>query len=288
MACPRVGPCLWPELTLCCLNDDGEIGDPCLAGGVPVPQALIDSAAQAAAELMWARTGRQFGTCTVTIRPCKKSCNPCPGGDFIDSGWGGGFRPTLVGGLWYNLPPCGCSGDCSCDNYCSIELPRSACCIEQVIVDGVVLDSDQYRIDDFHRLVRVRGVADVDEEPPCWPACQDLASPDTEVGTWSVTLQYGKTVPELVLLATAELACQFIKACLNQPCQLPQRMASVARQGVTVSFIDPAEFFKDGRTGIYIVDLAIATFNPHGITRRPAITSLDYKNWSVTTGGSCP
>ena len=49
----------------------------------------------------------------------------------------------------------------------------------------------------------------------------------------------------------------------------------MSRQGVTIGYIDPQEFWRDRRTGIYIVDLAVQTFNPHKLTRRPSVYSPD-------------
>lgn len=278
MPCPAVGPCdSWLPLDLaCCLVTGGGGQDPCI-GGQPISQDLIDSASLSAAQLMWALTGRQFGICEVTIRPCRKSCNPCPDLPAFDANVGpGGVGPVLQNGQWYNLPPCSCQDSCSCTTVCSIPLPFPACAVTEVLVDGDIVPASGYRIDDFNRLVRVGA--------ECWPSCQDLTLPDTEEGTWSVTVEYGRAVPELVLRATAEIACELIKACAGVPCRLPQRLQSITRQGVTVSFIDPQEFMANGRTGFYLADMAIQAYNPRGLQRRPAVYSPDVSKWSRTTG----
>jgi hypothetical protein len=242
---------------------------------------VIDAAVAASKELVWALTGRQFGQCCVKIRPCRKSCNPCP--DVPGFGWGpggygvgpNGYGPALIDGLWYNISCNSCS-ECSCTQICQIPLPYPTCCIQEVKIDGIVIDPETYRIDEFRRLVRL--------DDDCWPFCQDLTKEDTEEGTWSVSLCYGRPVPELILLAAGEMACQLIKQTAGLPCQLPQRMSSITRQGVTVGFLDPMEFFGNRQTGIYLVDLAVMTFNPHKLTRRPAIWSPDAgPNWTVTT-----
>lgn len=294
MACPTHGPCVgWPDLVLCCLAPPGSGEptpiDPCLSSGEPISQDVVDTAVNAAKELVWALTGRQFGSCSAKLRPCRKSCNPCPEFPGFGSGPGGygvgpnGFGPALIDGVWFNISCNSCS-ECSCKEISEIPLPYPACCIDEVVVDGIILDPSSYRIDDFRRLVRTDGLR--------WPFCQDLNLEDTEEGTWSVTVNYGRPVPELVQLATAEMACQLIKQCVGQPCQLPQRMSSITRQGVTVGFLDPLEFFDRGRTGIYLVDLAVKTFNPGNLSRRPAIWSPDAgPSWRVTTsvpGETCP
>lgn len=292
MTCPATGPCapFITELELCCLAT-GAFPDPCVAGTTdPVPQPIIDNALMAASELLWAYTGRQFGQCTVTIRPCAKSCDPCPdgGGDFFsDNGYGWGsypWTPLFENGVWTNVRCNSCTGSCGCESLCEIDLPYPVCCIDEVRVSGVILDPALYRVDNFRTLVRIPEVAG-----DCWPKCQNLALEDTEEGTFSITLTYGRPVPALVKQAAATLACQFIKACMGQPCQLPQRMTSLASQGVTVGFLDPQSFFAQGLTGIYLVDLAIKTFNPKGLQKQSSVYSPDMgRKWRRTnTGEDC-
>jgi hypothetical protein len=110
-----------------------------------------------------------------------------------------------------------------------------------------------------------------------------MALPDTEEGTWSVSLTYGREPPQIALDAAAELACEMIKARIGQACRLPQRMTSLTRQGVSMSFIDPMSFFKEGRTGIYLLDLAIRALNPRLLARAPGVYSPDAPSWRVTT-----
>lgn len=281
MACPDVGPCspFVVQSDLCCLSPSGMFPDPCLTDGTPIPQEIIDNSLTAASELLWAETGRRFGVCEVTVRPCKKTCGPCGDIPFFD--WDGfyyGFStpylPFLDGGVWVNIPPCGCPDECFCSKAEQIPLPSPVCEIIEVQIDGAVLPASSYRVDDFKWLVRTDGEK--------WPRCQsaaDLGEPDT----FGVTLTYGRPVPALLKQATAELACQLLKACVGQPCQLPQRISNISRQGVTIGYIDPQEFWRDRRTGIYVVDLAIQTFNPHRLTRRPSIYSPDVgSRWRVS------
>lgn len=289
MACPGNGPCapFVDALDLCCLVSGATPTDPCISGGQPVPQEQIDNALMAASEILWAATGRQFGTCTVTIRPCRAKCGPCgaTSSDWFevrDFGTGFGafpWTPFLENGVWTNIPTvCGCEK--SCCHVEGIPLPYPVCCVDEVKIDGVVLDPSAYKVQDFKTLVRIDGGS--------WPDCQNLAAPDTEPDTFSVTVTYGREVPALIKLAAAELACQFIKVCTKQPCQLPQRMQSMSRDGITVGFIDPMEFLKAGRTGIYIVDLAISQFNPHKLLKQASVYSPDVgKRWRVDTGGDC-
>jgi hypothetical protein len=248
--------------------------------GAPVPPAVVAQAKLAASQLMWALTGRQFGKCQVTVRPCGQPCDPCSLGtwdqwsQFSASPMGSG--PALIDGLWYNNP-CGCES--CCGPKCTVRLPYPLCSIDGVTVDGVVLDPSAYTCYEHEHLARIDG--------ECWPKCQDFNAGCTEPGSFCVTLTYGRDIPELVLMGAAELACEFIKACVQGagPCRLPQRLQSVARNGTTLNFIDSMKMLDQGRTGLYLADLAIATFNPHGLTRRPAVWSPDAEAWRTETCG---
>lgn len=277
MCCPGEGPCsVWDLDLSCCLTPSGSIPDPCLLEGEPVSQILIDNAKLAASQLLWALTGRQFGCCTVTIRPCRKKCQDvCCIPGITDGGGFPWFPVHQADGTWTNIS-CGCTDQCSCVNLCEINIPYPACSIDEVLIDGVVVDPATYRIHDFRKLVRLGA--------ECWPECNDLTKSDSQVGTWSVTVTYGKEVPELVRLAAAEMACEIIKNCAGKSCRLPQRLASITRQGVSVSFLDDMAFLDKGLTGLYFVDLAARTYNPKRLARRPLVASPDSINqWRVET-----
>jgi len=274
--CPGTGPCQPWNLSLACLDDAGDLADACV-DGKPVPSDVLDAAILSASQVTWALTGRQFSTCDVTIRPCRRACidayYPTLG---IGPTWGGwqGPWPVLAGGAWFNLA-CQCGSTCSCRDLCEIDLPYPVCEVTEVTIDGAMLDPTIYRVDGYRRLVRQDGL--------CWPRCQDMAAPDTEVGTWSVSLTYGKAPPQIALDGAAELACELVKARIGAACRLPQRMTSLTRQGVTMSFIDPQSFFKEGRTGLYLLDLAIMTLNPNGLARPAGVYSPDASSWRVQT-----
>lgn len=274
MSCPGQGPCsIWPLSLGCCLVSGG-LPDKCLGDGTPVSQAIIDSSILAASEFMWAATGRQYSSCTVTLRPQCTTNFPCEL-PFTDSGFGFPWYPLhQLDGSWTNVT---CGNPCNCVDTCSVPLPYPTCSVSQVKIDGVVVPSSQYVVTDFNKLTRTRANG-------CFPRCNDITLPDTAVGTWSITLTYGKPVPQLVLLAASEFACQLIKRCVGRPCDLPQRIQSVTRQGMSATFLDPMEFLKDGMTGIFLVDLAIKTYNPHRLYRKPLATSPDaFKQWTIRT-----
>lgn len=287
MPCPGIGPCLPYDLDLsCCLTPSGALPDPCILDGEPVAQGVIDNAILAASQILWAITGRQFSLCTVTIRPCRACADPCClpwTTEFGFDGFGynfGGFPSypfRQADGSWINMS-CPCTDNCSCVEICKIDLPSPVCSVDEVKIDGVIVDPSKYKVLNFEELVWADPVSG------CWPRCNDLRKPDTEEGTWSVTLTYGKEPPQLVLQAAAEMACEIIKNCVGKPCRLPQRISSVTRQGVSVSFLDTMDFLDKGLTGLYFVDLAARIYNPHRLMRRPTVYSPDVANkWNLET-----
>lgn len=230
--------------------------------------AVTGTAVAAASEILYALSGRQFGLCTETLRPCAQDCY----GDTWPALGGSGYaypRPTLHAGQWYNLVCGGCGDDCSCTTVSSVQLPVPTHAVTVVKVDGVTLVAGtDYRLDDGSLLVRLGGAS--------WPRCNDLNLPDTEVGTWSVTIQYGQPVPTLGAVAVGELGHELalMLAC-DDGCRLPRQVQSVSRQGVNVTFVDAEEFVKGGQTGMYWVDLFVRTYNPGGLRQRSRAYDID-------------
>lgn len=252
------GPCAdWPVRWSCDISTESP--------------DVTGSAVRVATEVLWALSGRQFGLCTVALRPCRRECgddywNPYMG----QYGTGTGFvSPALVGGQWFNII-CGgsCSGNhCSCTSISEVKLPAPVYRIIEVKVDGVPLVTGSYRLDDNRLLVRTDGLD--------WPRCNDLNLNDTEVGTWSVTAEYGQLVPEGGAWAVGELACELISAINGNDCRLPRQVTQLARQGVTITFPSLTELFSNRQTGLYLVDLFIATWNPNKLSRRSGVYSVD-------------
>ncbi len=231
-------------------------------------ESLTGYAVSMATRTLWALSGRRYGLCEVTLRPCRKDCHdPWPWGW---SEWDlGALGTSIWSGYWYWLPlACGvCTAGCSCTSVSEVVLPARADHIVQVKIDGTPLVTGAYRLDDGRRLVRTDGGD--------WPYCNDLNLDDTEPGTWSVTAAYGAQVPDSARLAMGELACEIIKAGRGEDCRLPAGVVSLARQGVTIQYPDLGQLMKDGRTGLYLVDMFLQTENPDGIKQRGRFYSVD-------------
>lgn len=271
MPCPQAGPCdpYILDSELCCLDDDGSLTNPCI-GGTPVDPVVLDRVLMAATEVAWGLTGRQYGTCDVTVRPCFKKTS-----EFDFTSYPAGFIawPYMDNGLWFNFWPC--QDGCSCHSLCEVRLPSPICEILEVKIDGIALPTTAYRIKNNTTLIRADG--------ECWPRCNDFSKLDTEEGTWSVELTYGRTVPEILKIGTADLACELLKACLGMECGISRKASRVVRQGVSMEFGRSEDYLEKGLTGIDSLDFAISVLNPHRVTRKVAVWSPDVENWHKIT-----
>jgi len=249
------GPCTPWDITWCCP----------ISGVSPVVTGM---AADAATEVLWALSGRQFGFCDIDFRPCRTGCTSGPlygaGWWWDDDSW---IHPELLDGNWINIA-CGlCLGDCSCSHVEEVILPGDAYSIVSVTIDGEVLPTGgAYRLDDHRKLVRTDGGS--------WPLCQNWGV-SSGPGSWFVRTRFGHPVPSIGLMAVSELASEFIKACQpGMECALPRRVQEIVRNGLTITF-DDMSFLKDGDTGMYLADLFIAAYNPNKLTGRSRVYSPD-------------
>lgn len=219
-------------------------------GSACADRPLIDTWLQIASDVLWALSGRQYsGVCEATFRPVT-GCAP--------SRW-----PALrsVAGGW---------GFC-CDEHRSLDLgvyPIVA--VQEVKVDGAVLDAARYRVDDWRYLVRL---PDADGRRRSWPGIQRLDRGDDQPGTWSLTIQYGSAPPAAGVQAAIALGCELAASADpgENECRLPERVTSITRQGVSAVVLDPMDFLTDGRTGIYEVDLFLTATNPGRLSRPPSV-----------------
>jgi hypothetical protein len=145
-------------------------------------------------------------------------------------------------------------------------LPGPVGGIVEVLIDGVVVPSSNYRVDNTNRLV-----AQFDQ---VWPSCQDMTLPETEDGTFSVQYWRGFAPNALTNYAAGVLAAEFYKACTgDKGCRLPSGVTQITRQGVTMEI--QTGLWQGGWTGLREVDAVISTFNPYGLRAQTVITSPD-------------
>lgn len=216
---------------------------------------------QAAIDYLFRVTNQQFGTYTETIRPCRDMVQ-----ERIDAVWSWSWNNVILeDGSVFGLDH-GCTGDCACtvDTAHSLWLPGPVVSVDKVMLDGSQFPSSKYDL--FGELGNVLVRTDGED----WPATQDLLRPVSEPNTFQVTYTRGTSVPEGGQLAAAYLACEFAKAYKqDNTCQLPRRVQTISRQGVTVGFVDTFEGLGNGKTGIWVIDAWVAS-----VTQPPPIVGV--------------
>lgn len=221
------GPYVTPEALLACCSTAVEAGYT-----VTSPQVL-DAIADASL-LLYYWTGRTYGTCEATVRPCRGCVGECR--------------------------------DCCCDPG-GIELglwPITN--LTEVWYDGEAQPIENFHIDNFRTLVR-----SVDNDEP-WPRCSNLwaakGSPEdneTNGYVFEVSFEYGIPVPGMLERAARVLACELLNdACIGN-CRLPEKVTTVSRRGLTMEVASSSELLSNNLTGLYQVDLAIRALNPSRI-----------------------
>jgi hypothetical protein len=241
------GSCGWDINVTCCTAFWNTL--------TPDEQAVATSYATIA---LWARTGRQYGTCPITVRPCGRYCN-----DDGIGGWywsAGAWMPYVLDGLWYN---CACPGACSCEPRCRVYLPGPVASVISVTVDGVLIDPATYRVDNEGWLIRT-GAGN------CWPERQDY-DVDSGPGSFIVVYERGTQPPAALLAGAGTLACEYAKACRNVACRLPAYIVSLSRQGTDFQAADPITLLENGFTGLWEVDGLIRDLNPYQLAGRPRL-----------------
>jgi hypothetical protein len=158
----------------------------------------------------------------------------------------------------------------------TIRLPWPVSEVTLVKIDGVVIPAQEYELQGFQNLVRMRPTASFSPtERWGWPTSQILDLEDTEPGTFSVTFMFGSPPPASGRLAARKLAEVLALPQLGDSSRYPQRVTSVVRQGVTTQSASVIDVLSKGASGIYEVDTFVLAFNPHKLQRSPAVFSPD-------------
>lgn len=212
-----------------------------------------------ASEILFYLSGRRFygGGCTETVTLRSRPSAPGEGTWPYEGSWGD--CACWTSGTWLDgwlFPPRTWMGR----HYepFAIRLPRApVTAVTSVLVGGVALTA--------WRLARSGFLERTDGQP--WAVCGDATVVD---------YQFGIAPPESGVQAAVQLAYEMALARIgSSDCQLPQRVQSLTRQGVTMTILDPQEFLSDGRTGLYSVDLFLSAINPHGRGQRGKVWSPD-------------
>lgn len=208
-------------------------------------------------------SGQQFGLCESVVRPCRQDCPGAGASTFLGPGVlgsvGAPWTPVLSGGQWLNVGCGSCLGPCACTHVASLRLDGPVDSIISITLDGNTLPPTAYRVEDHRYLIRHDGGE--------WPICQDYAA-ETGEGVFEIRYRRGLPVPLGGQIAAGILAIEFSKAAnRDKTCQLPQRLSSITRQGVTIDVLDTFDDIDTGHTGIWLVDSWVASVTQPRNTR---------------------
>jgi hypothetical protein len=286
---PNLGACSpWCALTDVAGFTDGN-------GNVTVEGAnlaVAEMCIQVASDVLFEMSGEQFaGSCSDTVRPQARLLAR-------DHGRGmGGFMGTY--GMWdtngsffasfRDWPTVNQEEMPDGNLLSSIDLgvfPLTS--IIQVLIDGVVLDPSNYRIDNNRHLTRLQVPSQFNSGfiSYGWPSSQITDLPSTEVGTFEVSFTYGTPPPPAGLRAAAELAWQMYLSATPSAgaCRLPARTTRITRQGVTATLTDPMVLISMHRFGMFFCDAFLETYNPNNLRRRSRVMSPDVRTRVRRTG----
>lgn len=189
---------------------------------------------------LWRWTKRTYGTATSTLRPS------------VDC-WRAPTYSQMPESVSWPLRCGDCrSANCGCSSMTSLWLSAPIVSVERVVIDGVELPAESYRLDGRHRVVRTDGAS--------WPSRQDENATIDEPGSWGLEVVAGAPVPTGGRIAAASLACELaLAACNDKNCRLPQRIQSITRQGVAMTMLDDFDGLQKGRTGVWLIDSWVAS-----------------------------
>jgi hypothetical protein len=259
---PSVGPCFgWvaaEDVAECCSIEVGSTPE------------LFEPAATSASQLLYMLSGKQWkGSCERVVRP--HSDFPC-GLQVTSGGYVIGYEgaPTDADFSKVLLP-----------NYPVTE-------IVQVLIDGVALAEDEYRLDGWRWLQRMD---DADGNAQSWPGPQRIGRNDTEEDTWSIRYMHGQNPPQPGVDAAAQLACEIYKSCpgnegVGGECKIPSNATRVTAQGITIE-LGALHFDHSKRrwdTGMKLVDSFLNAYNPDAVRRQPLIWSPDHPRMAREVG----
>lgn len=230
----------------------------------------MEAALSAARLILWARTGRRLGVCTVS-----EGYYPAGGADC--------GVPYMTDDLvWHNG---GRGGPC-----CAIHLREGPVqSIVSVTELGHALGPSQYRVEQPGRLMRVGA---------CWPVMLECDEPPVRVvyrAGVPLTAPEAAVEPDpladppvlgsdavlaaplwgMAAAAMGEVTVEVLDGMCGKPCKLPSRAVTITRQGVTVELGAPGDLADSGLLGLPLADALIQAVNPFRRPGRSRVYSVD-------------
>lgn len=247
----------------------------------------IDDALLIASEILNNLTGGAWpGECEDVIRPVAADYWNWRGGRGW-AGWGWGMPvtgvwtgPTTTGlgawGPWGGWDPNPSTADQARSHssrwLSEIRLPSTpVVSITEVLLDGVILDPTRYRLANRRSLVMTPHDGDAWQ---AWPTFQDDRAAPDQPRTFQITYRYGDGPPPGGVAMAKLYGCQIAQAGLPG-CQLPQRVQTITRQGVSMTVLDPLTLTEKGMVGLPTVDMWVASVWARRRRRPASVTALD-------------
>lgn len=253
----------------------------CCSVDVGTNTSLFDTVAVEASMLLYQLSGQRFTGLTAVedARPCSSGCgcwgdilSPLSPGAPQVQGWGWGWWGAYGWGWGWE----GCADVCGCGPLSRVSLSGyPVVSIEEVKINGDVVDPAGYRLDDWEYLTRL---ADSEGNAQFWPSCQRLDVGPDDPQSFAVSYSYGYDPPLPGVAAAAQLACELYKACTGGVCDLPAGVTQIDRQGISIKrapFLAWGKVQNNWATGLSFVDVFLAAYNPGGLTMPTTIWSPD-------------
>lgn len=217
----------------------------------------------AASHLLFQLSGQKYAGVQETTEQYMCETTGAPIGCTWDPGVRGFWNPAI--GMYVYTPPQGLRSLLGGQNIILRGTPVVH--VLSVSIDGVVKSPSDYHILDNKTL----------ELGGNWGLC------DRPV----VNYTFGVAPPAMGRMAARRLANELILAADNSAeCKLPSNVQSVTRGGLSLDIFDPQAFLEKGRTGLYEVDLFIATVNPGQAKKRPRVFTPDLPRGYRRRGGA--
>ena len=200
-------------------------------------------ACKSASGLLWSMSGRKYsGITTVTERYV------CQNRIFRYGASTNTYQAVLLDGAIFNIPADEFEGGVVDGLSPESRIRLRGRPVTKIHTirrrDGVILDPSAYYLVDHSTVQAATGIP--------WTPCN-----------LEITYSYGTYAPTMGRMAARTLAIEFVKLFEgSDDCALPQRVKSIARQGVSYTLLDSQDFIEEMRTGIYMVDLFLKSTNP--------------------------
>lgn len=255
-----------------CTESDVPVGLYTDSNGRVITDVPLGLAICAATEVLFNKTRQKYRSGRTVARPTRivntfgaqSFLYPYSSMSGYGSAWGFGDSWTWssLGGGWWQYT----------QDLAEVVLQAPVTRINQVMVDGAVLDPANYTLYNQRRLVRNIDAAGTNGG--AWPWNQSTQLPLSEAGTWSIDYEWGRPTPSMGKMACAELAAELMKALSGQdPSKLPSQVQSFASQGVNIAIGHAVDYLTANLTGLPICDAWIKAENPIGSRHRPVILS---------------